>query len=144
MVKNVEVVFFSLCNLNFQQLGFSTVWCDFCNIFNSRQLISLKCTCSQPFLLKNFQVFSCTIRQLLPTLWPFCCCCCCSLFLCSNRFIFFSQCFMVVFIVVTCSVFLLPALHIAKSHINWLVLRASTGSFIEPYCMVIKFCWVMR
>lgn len=57
---------------------------------------------------------------------------------------FFSLCFIVVFILFSCSVFFLPDVHIAESHINWLVLRAATGGFMGPCYMVIKFCWVMK
>lgn len=94
----------------------------------------------EDFLKIDSQMPSYTTRQFFSIFYYFFL----LLFLCSDSFFFFLLCFIVVFILLSCSVFFLPDVHIIESHINWLVLRAATGGFMGPCYMVIKFCWVMK
>lgn len=147
--------FFTL-SLFFTQPEFSTIWI-FTNVWHLIAMYStfpswwlkfifphwwLKFIFPQSsvedFLKMDFQVPSYTKRQFFSIFYYFFL----LLFLCSDSF--FSLCFIVVFILFSCSVFFLPDVHIAESHINWLVLRAATGGFMGPCYMVIKFCWVMK
>lgn len=141
--KNLEVVLFTQSLFSTIWI-FNNVWHDYCNVFNICQLMTLKWAFSQSFSAEDFlktdsQMTSYTIRQLFSIFYFFFPSS--LLFLCSDSFFL---CFIVVFILFSCSVFFLADPHIAESHINWLALRASTGAFTGPCYTVIKLCWVMK